>query len=62
MFMIKLGKTGTHLTAARSRCRNHNQRSGRFDVIVLAISFIADDEGHVGRISGNKVVLVHLEP
>src|SRR5699024_698492 len=59
VFVIELGKTGCHFSASRTRrCYDH-KRPGRADVVIFSVSFIADDERHIGRISWDHIVQVH---
>ena len=58
--MIYLGKAGSHFTASGSGCGDDNQRSGRFDIFVLSVSVIADNQGNVGRIAFDRIMTIHL--
>ena len=56
MFMIELGKTHCHFSASRSGSSYHNKRSGSFNVLVFAVSFIADDHRGIAWIAGDVVM------
>ena len=58
ILMVELGQTGGHLAAARSgRCDDH-QRTACFNIIILPVSFIADDERNIAGIAVNAVVAI----
>ena len=61
VLVVKLGKTGCHLSASRSRCGNDNERACRFDVFVLSISLIAYDQRYIVRVARNCVVNVNRD-
>ena len=56
IFMIQLGQTGCHFTAARARCCDNDQRTLGFDIFILAIALIADNTFHIIGITRNFVM------
>ena len=58
--MVELGQAGRHLTAAGTRSSNDDERTCRLNVLVAAVSVIADDERDVGGIARDGVVAVDL--
>ena len=60
VLMIKLGQTGSHLSASRSRRGDNYQRLGGLDVFVVSITLIAYDKRNIVRIARNQIVTVHL--
>ena len=42
--------------------RDSHQRPGGFDIVILAVSFLADDQWDVGRISLDGIMAVHFDP
>ena len=51
VLVIKLGKAGSHLSAARTRSGNYNKFSLCLDVIILAVAFIGHNLRNVIRIA-----------
>ena len=47
VLVIKLRKTGGHLAASGTGCRDNDEGSGSLDIIILAVSLFAYDEGNV---------------
>ena len=61
VFVVKLGKAGCHLSTSWSRGRDHDQRSGSFNIIILSITFVTYNEGSVAWIAGDQVKLVDTD-
>ena len=59
--MVELGKAGCHLSASRSRSCDNDERTCCLDIIVLSVTFIADDERDIARVAVNLVVAVNLK-
>ena len=62
ILMVELGEAGGHLSASRSRSRNHYKRTGGLDEIILAVAIITYNKRNVVRISGDHVMAVYLNP
>ena len=58
--MVELGKTGCHFAAARSRSCHDHKRTCRFNVVVLAITFIADNCIDVVWVALNRIMMVNV--
>ena len=56
--VIELRDAGSHLSGTRTRGCYNNQLTGCLDVVVLAETLRTDDEVHIGRITGNRIVEV----
>ena len=61
VFMVELGKAGSHFAASRSRCGYNNQRTGGFNIFVLAVAFVADNERNVAWITGNGIMQIYTD-
>ena len=61
MLVIQLREAGRHLSAARTRRSHDDERARRFNIIVPAISFVADNQANVGGIVGDSVLTVNLQ-
>ena len=59
--MVQLGETGGHLAAARTRSRDDYQGAGGLNVIVLAVAFVADNEGHIAGVAFDTVMAVYFD-
>ena len=59
--MIELGKAGGHLAAARTRSRDDYQGAGGLNVIVLAVAFVANNEGHIAGVAFDTVMAVYFD-
>ena len=59
--MVELGKAGSHFAASRSRCGYNNQRTGGFNIFVLAVAFVADNERNVAWITGNGIMQIYTD-
>ena len=60
MLMIKLGKAGSHLSASRARSRHYDQRLARLNILIMSVTFLADYQRNVVRVSRNQIMTVHL--
>ena len=60
VFMIKLGKTSRHFAASGAGRGNNHQLFGGFNVIILAVSLVADNFCNVGGIALNRVVVIDI--
>ena len=58
MFMIKLRKTGGHFSAAGARRCHYNKRTFCLNVIILAVSFITDNERDISRITRYNIMKI----
>ena len=61
VFMVKLRKAGSHLSASGTRSRDNDKRTCGFDIFVLAEALVADDPVNVGGVSRYRVMVVHLD-
>ena len=61
VFMIKLGKTGSHFSASRSRRCDNNQRAGGFDIVILAVSLVTYDQGSIAWITWDIIKDINLD-
>ena len=61
VFMIKLGKTGSHFSASRSWCRDNNQWAGGFNIVILAVSLVTYDQGSIAWITRNIIKDINLD-
>ena len=59
--MVELGKAGCHFSASRSRRSDNNEWTFGFNVIIFTITFIADDQRNIARITVDGVVAVNLD-
>ena len=59
--MVQLGKAGRHLSASRPRSCNDNEWTCRLDIVILSVTFIADDKRNVARIAVDLVVTVYFK-
>ena len=59
--MVELGKAGCHFSASRSRRGDNNEWTFGFNVIIFTITFIADDQRNIARITVDGVVAVNLD-
>ena len=62
VIVVELGEAGGHLAAARTWRSHHDERPGGLDVVVLAVALVGDDMGDIGRIAGDGVVEIDLDP
>ena len=62
IIMIELGKAGRHLTAAGSGRCDHHQGTAGLNIVILAKALVADHIRHIGRIPGNGIMAVALNP
>ena len=62
IFVEELRKTGGHFATAGAGGGDYHQRAGGFDVFILTKAIIADDERNIGRVIGDNVVAVDLDP
>ena len=60
MVVIKLRKTGRHLSASRSGSRNDNERVSGFNIFVLTVSVFANYILNVCRISLYRIMLINF--
>ena len=61
ILMVELGEAGGHLAAAGSGGSHNHQGLGGFDIIILAVALVADDQRHVAGIAVNGIVAVHAD-
>ena len=61
MLLIKLGKTDCHFSAARTWSGDDDQRSGGLDIVVFSISFFADDQWKISRITFNRIMKIRRD-
>ena len=58
---IKLAQTHRHLTAARTRSRNDDQRTCRLHIIILSKAIVRSNQFHIMRIAVNEIVTIGLD-
>ena len=61
VFVIKLGKAGSHFSASWSRGSNDNQWSCCFDIVILTISFVTYDKGSIVWITRNQIKHINFD-
>ena len=59
--MIQLAQTGRHFAAAGTGSSHYDQAAAGFDIIILSVSVIGNDQRNVGRIIGDDIVTVHFD-
>ena len=60
VLMVKLGKAGSHLAAARAGSGHYYQRAGSLNVLVESVSLVADNGLYIVGVAGNRIVTVYL--
>ena len=61
VLIIKLTQANRHLTAARTRRSNNNQRTLCFNIIVLTEALVRGNQTHVVRIALDEIMAVSLD-
>ena len=61
VLIIKLTQANRHLTAARTRRSNNNQRTLCFNIIVLTEALVRGNQTHVMRIALDEIMAVSLD-
>ena len=61
VLLIELRETDGHLPAARAGSGDDDQGLLRLDVLVAAVALVREDERHVARVTGNRIVPVDFD-
>ena len=61
VLVVELGQAGCHLARTGAGSGDDNERAGSFDVLVLAVALVGDDELYIARIACDGVVGVDLD-
>ena len=61
VFTIELTQAHSHLTAARTRSRDDDQRTGRLHIIILSETLVRSNQFHVVWIAVNEIVEIRLD-
>ena len=59
--VVQLRQAGRHLAAARAGGGHDDELPRRFNIIVLAVPFLAHDARDIGRVFGDGVVMIHRD-
>ena len=59
--VIELGQAGRKLAASRAGGRDDDELTGGFDVVVLSVSLVADDQANVGRVAFDRIMPENLD-
>ena len=62
VLLVELAQADGHLAAPGAGSRNHDERAGGLDIVVLPESFVRIDEGDIVGVSLDGMVVIDLDP